>query len=123
MEARTRRAVLRFHLSLLEGGSAKKKIGTWRKNAGSAVEVDFVVDAVEIGLKIPVECKATLAVKRRLAESVMDYLLTTRQSIGVLVTASPIEVICRSEGCCALNIPAYLASRENILRYAQKHMR
>jgi predicted AAA+ superfamily ATPase len=109
-------------LNLLEGGSAKKKIGTWRKNAGSTVEVDFVMDAVEMGLKIPIECKATLAVKRRHAEGVVDYLRTTRQPIGVLVTASPIDVICRSEGCCVLNIPAYLASRENILRYAQKHV-
>jgi hypothetical protein len=109
-------------LNLLEGGSAKKKIGTWRKNAGSTVEVDFVMDAVEMGLKIPVECKATLAVKRRHAEGVVDYLRTTRQSIGVLVTASPSEVTYRDEGCCVLNIPVYLASRGNILRYARKHV-
>jgi hypothetical protein len=73
-------------------------------------------------LKIPIECKATLAVKRRHADGVVDYLRTTRQPIGVLVTASPLEVIYCGEGCCVLNIPAYLASRENILRYAQQHM-
>ncbi len=56
------------------------------------------------------------------AESVMDYLRTTRQSIGALVTAAPLEVIYRGDGCCVLNIPVYLASRGNILRYAEKHV-
>jgi hypothetical protein len=53
---------------------------------------------------------------------VVDYLRTTRQPIGVLVTASPLAVICRGEGYCVLNIPVYLASRKNILRCAQKHV-
>lgn len=107
-------------LNLLEGGSAKKKIGTWRKSAGSGIEVDFVMDAVELGLKIPIECKASLAVKRRHADSVVDYLRTTRQPIGVLVTAAPLAVAYRGEGCSVLNIPAYLASRGNILSYASR---
>jgi len=109
-------------LSLLEGGSTKRKIGTWRKNAGSSTEVDFIMDAVELGRKIPIECKATLTVKRRHTESVADYLRTTHQSIGVLVTAAPLDIVYRGEGCCVLSIPAYLASRENILRYAQAHV-
>jgi predicted AAA+ superfamily ATPase len=105
-------------LGLLEGASAKMKVGTWRKDARSAVEVDFVMDAAEFGLKIPIECKATLAVRRRHAESVSDYLRTTRQSFGVLVTAAPLEVIPCGEGCRVLNVPAYLATRHNLLRYA-----
>jgi hypothetical protein len=36
-------------LSLLEGESAKKQVGTWRKAASSAMEVDFVLDAGEAG--------------------------------------------------------------------------
>lgn len=106
-------------LSLLEGGSAKKKIGAWRKNAASSTEVDFIMDAVEPERRIPIECKATLAVKRRHAESVVDYLRTTRQSIGILVSAAPLGIVYRGEDCCVLNIPAYLVSRGNILRYVQ----
>lgn len=108
-------------LSLLEGASAKKKVGTWRKDAKSAIEVDFVMDAVELGLNVPIECKATLAVRRRHADSVVDYLRTTRQPIGILVTASPFEVIYRGDSCCVLNVPAYLANRGNLLRYIEAH--
>ena len=106
-------------LGLLEGASAKKKVATWRKDARSAVEVDFVMDAVELGLKIPIECKATLAVKRRHAESVSEYLRATRQPIGVLVTAAPLEVIPCGDACRVLNVPAYLATRRNLLRYVE----
>ena len=109
-------------LGLLEASSAKKKVGTWRKGARSAVEVDFVMDAVEIGLKIPIECKAALAVRRRHAESVVDYLRTTRQPLGLLVTAAPLGVVYRGEDCCVLNVPAYLATRSNMVRYAQQSL-
>ena len=109
-------------LNLLEGTSAKKKVATWRKSAKSAIEVDFVLDAVELGAKIPIECKAVLAAQRRHTESVVDYLRTTRQQIGVLVTAAPLGVIYRGEGCCVLNVPAYLATRENIVHYAEAHL-
>ncbi|MEN8254914.1 MAG: AAA family ATPase [Verrucomicrobiota bacterium] len=106
-------------LNLLEGASAKMKVGTWRKGTRSAVEVDFVMDAAELGLKIPIECKATLAVRRRHAGSVVDYLRTTHQPFGVLVSAAPLGVVYRGDGCCVMNIPAYLATRNNIVRYAE----
>jgi hypothetical protein len=76
---------------------------------------------VELGIKIPIECKATLVVKRRHTESVVDYLRTTHQPLGVLVSASPLDVVYRGEGCRLINIPAYLANRQNILRYAEAH--
>ena len=110
-------------LSLLEGGSAKKAVGTWRKAAKSTMDVDFVLDAVELGVKIPIECKAALSVRQRHAESVLEYLRMTHQQIGVLVSAAPLGMVCRSGGRVVLNVPAYLANRENIVRYAQAHSR
>ena len=109
-------------LGLLEASSAKKRVGTWRKAAKSAIEVDFVMDAIEIGLKIPIECKAALVVRRRHAESVVDYLRMTRQPLGLLVSAAPLSVVYHGEGCCVLNVPAYLATRSNMVRYAQAHL-
>jgi hypothetical protein len=108
-------------LGLLEASSAKKKVGTWRKGAKSAVEVDFVMDAVELGLKIPIECRAALSVKRRHTQSAVDYLQATRQSVGMIVSAAPIDVVYERDGCHVLNIPAYLATRNNMLAYARKY--
>ncbi len=106
-------------LSLLEGASAKKQIGTWRKGARSAVEVDFVMDAPELGLKIPIECKASLNVKRRHADSLVAYLRATHQSFGVLVSAAPLGTVHVGDDCRLVNLPVYLAMRDNIRHYAE----
>lgn len=104
-------------LSLLEGESAKKQVGTWRKNTKSSVEVDFILDAPDLNAKIPIECKATLKIKRRHVESVGEYLAATRQYFGVVVSAAPLGVVRQTNECCILNIPIYLASKSNILSY------
>lgn len=104
-------------LSLVEGESAKKQVGTWRKDAKSAVEVDFVLDAPSLEVKIPIECKAALTVKRRHVDSVVDYLNATGQRFGVIVTAAPFEVARQNDTHCVLNVPAYLATKANILQY------
>ncbi len=106
-------------LNLLEGGSAKKRVGTWRKSAASAVEVDFVMDAPELGIKIPIECKAALVARPRHAQSLAEYLRATHQRVGVLVTAAPLGVVYRSDDACIINVPAYLATKRNILRYSE----
>lgn len=106
-------------LSLHEGASAKKRISTWRKGAASAVEVDFVMDAVALEMKIPIECKATLQVKRRHSESLMAYLRATHQQVGILVSASPLGIVSSGENTCILNVPAYLATRKNLAHYAE----
>lgn len=108
-------------LSLMEGGSARKTVGTWRKGGNSSTEVDFVMDAIEIGMKIPIECKATLAVRRKHATSVAEYLAATNQRFGVLVTAAPLGVVHERDDYIVLNVPVYLATRANILRYAENH--
>lgn len=109
-------------LSLLEATSAKKQVGTWRKGAKSAVEVDFVMDAPDIGLKIPIECKAALAVKRRHTESLVSYLRATHQPFGVLVSAAPLEEVYRGDGRHVINVPAYQATRSNIASLAQAQL-
>ena len=109
-------------LSLLEATSAKKQVGTWRKGAKSAVEVDFVMDAPNIGLKIPIECKAALTVKRRHVQGLVSYLRLTHQGLGVLVSAAPFGEVYRGDGCCVINIPAYQATRGNIAALAQAHL-
>lgn len=108
-------------LSLLEGESAKKRVGTWRKAASSAMEVDFVLDAGEAGMKIPIECKAALTVRRRHVDGVAGYLALTQQRFGVIVTAAPLGLVRPGEPCRILNVPAYLATKANILKYARRH--
>jgi len=107
-------------LNLLEGASAKKQISTWRKGAASAIEVDFVMDAVTLGLKIPIECKATLQAKRRHTRSIAAYLQATHQPVGVLVSAAPPGIVPGGDDTCVLNIPVYLATRDNLARYAEQ---
>ena len=106
-------------LSLHEGASAKKRTGTWRQGSASTVEVDFVLDAVQLGVKIPIECKASLQVKRRHADSLMAYLRATRQQVGILVSAAPLGVIPSGDGTHILNVPIYLATSRNLVRYAK----
>ncbi len=108
-------------LSLLEGESSKKQIGTWRKGSKSAVEVDFILDAPSLGMKIPIECKAALTIKRRHVDSVSEYLQATRQYFGVVVSAAPLVVIRQTDNQCIINIPIYLATKSNILNYANKY--
>ena len=109
-------------LGLLEGESAKKTIGTWRKGAKSSVEVDFVLDAPALGMKIPIECKAALGVRRRHAESGIEYLTATHQSLGVVVSVAPLGLIHRGNARAVINIPVYLATKDNILRYTEAHL-
>ncbi len=43
----------------------------------------------------------------------------THQRVGILVTAAPLGVVCRSDAACILNVPAYLATKRNILCYSE----
>ncbi len=106
-------------LNLLEGQSARKQVGTWRKGAQSTVEVDFVLDVEGLGLRVPVECKAALAVRPRHADSVVEYLKATRQRFGVVVSAAPFGVVQHQADWRVLNVPIYLATRRNVARYAE----
>jgi predicted AAA+ superfamily ATPase len=105
-------------LSLLEGESAKREIGTWRKSAKSSTEVDFVLDAADAGIRVPIECKAALKIKRRHVDGVGAYLSAAHQHFGVVVSADSFGVVRQADDYHVLNIPVYLASKSNILSYA-----
>jgi predicted AAA+ superfamily ATPase len=106
-------------LGLLEGTSARKTVSTWRKGAKSSVEVDFIMDGGCTVGKIPIECKAALAIRPRHALSIEEYLRATGQRTGVTISASPLQTVSKGDGTCILNIPVYLACRANIAKYAQ----
>ncbi len=106
-------------LSLLEGTSATKTVDTWRKNAKSSSEVDFVMDGGDKAGKIPIECKAALTIRPRHAESIAEYLKITAQKVGVTVSAAPLQTIDTRNGMRIVNVPIYLATRDNVVSYAE----
>ncbi|MCK5805396.1 MAG: AAA family ATPase [Lentisphaeria bacterium] len=107
-------------LGLVQGESARFSVGTWKKSAGSPVEVDFVMDVPEQRLKVPVECKATLEVKRKHTTNLLHYLRLTGQRLGILVSAAPLQLL-RVGECCILNVPAYLAGKQSLNAYVAAH--
>ena len=42
--------------------------------------------------------------------------------MGVLVTAAPLDVVYRDADACVLNVPAYLATKQNIIRYTEARL-
>jgi predicted AAA+ superfamily ATPase len=104
-------------LSLVKGESAHYSVGTWKKGGSSDIEVDFVMDAPEAGIKIPIECKAALTFKSKHYTNVLHYLRATGQGFGVVVSAAPLERIVLEDRFVIINIPVYLAGKENIMAY------
>lgn len=109
-------------LNLHEGQAAKMRIGSWRKGAASSVEVDFVMDIPALGIKIPIECKASLRVKRRHLLSLEAYLKATHQKLGILVSAAPLGTLYCGDSVRIVNVPVYLATRQNLTDYAEISM-
>jgi len=103
-------------LNLLAGESARKTVGTWRKAGSSDTEVDFVVDLPGRRAKVPIECKATLTVKRRHLRNVLHYLAATGQSFGILVSAAPLQTF-EADGRTVLNLPVYLCTNAAVRQY------
>ena len=109
-------------IQLLSGESESKQIGTWKKGANSDIEVDFVYILPELGLSLPVECKAALQVKSKHCKNIIHYLELTGQPIGILVSAAPLQVLTENDKTI-INIPAYLADKANIQEYARRSLR
>ncbi len=107
-------------LGLLAGESATYSVGTWKKSQ-SKIEVDFVLDLPELRIKVPIESKATARVQNKHYKNLRHYLDITEQRIGIIVSAAPFEVIKTKDGKIIINVPIYLASRENIETYCQRH--
>ncbi len=106
-------------LNLLEGGSASMSVSTWKKNSKTDIEVDFILDSELNKIKIPIECKASLDFKRKHSRNVINYLRATNQKTGFVVSAAPLDRITTEEGFSVINIPVYLATRDNIEVYTK----
>jgi predicted AAA+ superfamily ATPase len=104
-------------LNLVKGESARYSVGTWKKGNNSDIEVDFVMDVPEFGVKIPIECKAALSLKSKHYRNLGHYLKLTGGDFGVVVSAAPLEKVSVGDGITIMNIPIYLADKENIKAY------
>lgn len=104
-------------ISLLEGRTVSEKIGTWKKRSSSDIEVDFVIPVNSSNERIPIECKASLKFKNSHAKNVRHYLNGTNGKFGVVVSGAPIEKKTFDDEITVLNIPVYLATRDNIESY------
>lgn len=104
-------------INLLNGLSAYAEVGTWKKGSNTAIEVDFVLSLDGGAQKIPIECKAALQLKKSHYKNVLTYLKITRQHIGMVVSAAPLERR-DADGHAILNVPVYLAERSNLKTFA-----
>jgi predicted AAA+ superfamily ATPase len=104
-------------LNLVKGESTRYSVGTWKKGKNTEIEVDFVMDVPESGVKIPIECKAALKLRSKHFKNIIHYLKLTGLNFGVVVSAAPLETITIGDQITIMNIPVYLASKENIKTY------
>ncbi|MCP5045555.1 MAG: ATP-binding protein [bacterium] len=109
-------------LNLVSGESARFSVGTWKQGTKSDIEVDFVMDVPEPNIKIPVECKAAVTLKSKHYKNVIHYLKLTGQRFGVVVSAAPMQKVVVNNQLVILNIPVYLASKENIKTYYKRNI-
>jgi len=108
-------------INLLQGGSAYKKISTWKKNQKSNIEVDFIVDVHDSFHKIPIECKATIKIQKKHIKNIIHYLNSCGQKFGIVVSAAPFEKLKLENDIIILNVPIYLANTLNINTYFHKY--
>lgn len=104
-------------LNLLEGGSASRSISTWKKSSKADIEVDFILDSELNQRKIPIECKASIQFKKKHIRNVILYLKATNQKTGFVVSAAPLDKVTTDDGFTIINLPVYLATRDNIETY------
>ncbi|MGA1825679.1 MAG: ATP-binding protein, partial [bacterium] len=109
-------------LNLVMGESARYSVGTWKKGNNTDIEVDFVMDFPEFKVKIPIECKATLTFRRKHYKNILHYLKLTGQKFGIVVSASPLEKVINEDNITIMNIPIYLANKENIKTYFKRYI-
>ncbi|MGR3318269.1 MAG: ATP-binding protein [Candidatus Anammoxibacter sp.] len=110
-------------LNLVNGETARYSVGTWKKGKDTDIEVDFIMDIPEFNVKIPIECKAALKLKKNHYKNILHYLKITGASFGVIVSAAPLETIIIESNITVMNIPIYLADKENIKAYYKKSTR
>jgi hypothetical protein len=103
-------------IQLLNGESAFHTITTWKKGGKVDIEVDFIYDLPSRNCRVPIECKAALLVKKKHYKNIIHYLKLTQQHVGVLISAAPFKII-KNETYTIINIPIYLATKQNIAFY------
>lgn len=108
-------------LNLVEGESARHAVGTWKQGKKSDIEVDFIMDVPEPAVKIPIECKAAVTLKSKHYKNVTHYLRQTGLTFGVVVSAAPLQTVIANESFTIMNIPVYLAGKDNIKTYYKAH--
>jgi len=84
------------------------ELAGWKKSS-AGLEIDFVCRIAD--RVVPVDCKATLQLKRTHLRGLLNYLSIHDQPLGVMVSFAPLEVVEGREGGRILNIPLYLAER------------
>lgn len=110
-------------INLLAGESAHFQVAAWKMGRNSDIEIDFLMDFPEYAAKIPIECKAAVSLKNKHYKNLMHYLALTKQKFAVVVSAAPFEIITNAAKQTVLNLPVYLASKENIKNYYQKNLK
>lgn len=103
-------------IQLLAGESGAHSITTWKMGNKNDIEVDFVYDSQKLGMMVPIECKATLRVKKKHYKNILRYLELTHQKYGILVSAAPFEIL-KNDSKTVINLPIYLASKHSIEKY------
>lgn len=84
------------------------ELAGWKKSS-AGLEIDFVCRVGE--RVVPIECKATLRIKRTHLRGLSNYLHMHGQVLGVLVSFAPLGVVEGMEGATILNVPLYLVER------------
>jgi uncharacterized protein len=104
-------------IGLITGKASGTSIDTWKRDGKTNIEVDFVLKSSQRST-IPIECKAALNIKPKHYKNLIHYCNSTNQNLGFLISLAPLSTIETKDGIKIVNIPIYLASRENILRYS-----
>ncbi len=86
------------------------------------IEVDFILDLPELRSIIPIESKAATVLRKKHYKNILHYLRLTGQKLGITVTAAPFEVIDMPGKMRIINIPVYLALKNNIRDYCAKYI-
>lgn len=108
-------------INLLSGESVSRTISTWKKESRSDIEVDFAYDYPDLGITVPIECKAALQTKKKHYKNIIHYLELTHQRYGILVSAAPFEIL-KIKDKTIINLPIYLINKQNIEKYIQESL-
>lgn len=89
----------------------------WRKTP-SGMEIDFVVHRGPT--PFPIECKASLQIKKTHAKGIKEYLSLYELPLGATVSMAPLDVLDVGPGMRVVNVPLYHIERlDAIMEWAR----